>query len=420
MAFSNDLLSAGGFNPPVLFCAQTPDSRKSDKGTVFCRGPPRGCIPAHMPATGSTRLAYIDWMRGLACVLMFQTHCYDAWLNDSSRRSDLFTWSQLGGTFPAPLFLFLAGISFALVTHKLRGKGLTSARIAGTTIGRGAEILALGILFRLQEYAVSWGWAPWSDLLRVDILNEIGVSLVLLGIACWAFYLGERDQFRMVAIPAGIGLTISLLSPLLWTSWRPDWLPWPVESYINGVHNLGKPQAWLFPIFPWSGFAFVGLAVGFLLLSDWGQKLGSRIFISAALAGIALVYFGRWIEAQPYRLYPTDDFWHTSPSFFLIRVGFLLVILGAAYCWCRWGLGQWRFSPLIQLGHTSLLVYWVHIEFVYGRFSILPHRGVSIRKASLGLLTIFLAMLLLSMLRTRFKSRSAILAPGREPAAAAS
>ncbi|MFI5069288.1 MAG: hypothetical protein ACHP8A_00240, partial [Terriglobales bacterium] len=153
---------------------------------------------------------------------------------------------------------------------------------------------------------------------------------------------------------------------------------------------------------------------------DWGQKLGSRIFISAALAGIALVYFGRWIEAQPYRLYPTDDFWHTSPSFFLIRVGFLLVILGAAYCWCRWGLGQWRFSPLIQLGHTSLLVYWVHIEFVYGRFSILPHRGVSIRKASLGLLTIFLAMLLLSMLRTRFKSRSAILAPGREPAAAAS
>jgi hypothetical protein len=33
-------------------------------------------------------------------------------------------------------------------------------------------------------------------------------------------------------------------------------------------------------------------------------------------------------------------------------------------------LGQWGFSPLIQLGHTSLLVYWVHIEFVYGKYSI--------------------------------------------------
>ena len=374
----------------------------------------------NMPAPSSTRLAYIDWMRGLACVLMFQTHCYDAWLNDSSRRTIFFTWSQLGGTFPAPLFLFLAGISFALIVDKLHRKGLSAAVVARTTIGRAGEILALGILFRLQEYAISWGWAPWSDLLRVDILNEIGVSLMLMGIVCWAFYWGKRAQFRMIAIAAGIALTISMLSPLLWTSWRPDWLPWPIESYINGVHNLGQPQAWLFPVFPWAGFAFVGLSVGFLLLTAWAQKLGPRVFISAALAGVGLIYFGRWIEAQPYNLYPTDDFWHTSPSFFLIRVGFLLVILGAAYSWCRWGIGQKWFSPLIQMGRTSLLVYWVHIEFVYGRFTILPHRAVGIRRASLGLLTIFLAMLLLSIIRTRFKSRSATRAPGREPAAAAS
>jgi len=88
-------------------------------------------------------------------------------------------------------------------------------------------------------------------------------------------------------------------------------------------------------------------------------------------------------------------------------VGLLLVILLAVYAWCRWGLGQWGFSPLIQLGQTSLLVYWVHIEFVYGRFSILPKRAVSIRTASFGLLTIFLAMLLLSLLRTQFKARGA-------------
>ncbi len=355
-----------------------------------------------MPASNSTRLAYIDWMRGLACVLMFQTHCYDAWLNDNARRSRFFVWSQLGGTFPAPLFLFLAGMSFALVIDKLHGKGLSGAHIARTTIGRGAEILSLGILFRLQEYVIAWGWAPWSDLLRVDILNEIGASLMLMGIVCWVFYRGKRSQVRISLIAAIIALTISLLSPLLWTSWRPDWLPWPLESYINGVHNLGQPQAWLFPVFPWSAFAFVGLAVGFLLSTDWAQSLRSKIFIVAALAGVGLIYFGRWIEAQPFHLYATDDFWHTSPSFFLIRAGFMLLILGVAYGWCRWGAGQWGFSPLIQLGRTSLLVYWVHIEFVYGRFSILPHHANDVRKASLGLLIIFLAMLLLSMMRTRF------------------
>ena len=82
-----------------------------------------------------------------------------------------------------------------------------------------------------------------------------------------------------------------------------------------------------------------------------------------------------------------------------------LVILSAVYAWCRWGAGQWGFSPLVQLGQTSLLVYWVHIEFVYGRVSILPKRAVDIPTASLGLLTIFLSMLLLSWFRTRLKGR---------------
>src|SRR6266849_9063410 len=124
-----------------------------------------------MSASSTSRLAYIDWMRGLACVLMFQTHCYDSWLGGDARKTTFFMWSQLGGTLPAPLFLFLAGISFALVTNKLKQKGLAPNQIARTTIWRGAEVLGLGFLFRLQEYVIAWGWSPWSDLLRVDILN---------------------------------------------------------------------------------------------------------------------------------------------------------------------------------------------------------------------------------------------------------
>src|SRR5512142_2133719 len=96
--------------------------------------------------TAKPRLAHIDWMRGLACVLMFQTHCYDAWLSPANRNTTFFMWSQLGGTLPAPLFLFLAGISFALVTDKQRQRGVPALQIAHTTIRRGAEILALGVL----------------------------------------------------------------------------------------------------------------------------------------------------------------------------------------------------------------------------------------------------------------------------------
>ena len=356
--------------------------------------------------TGKSRLGYIDWMRGLACLLMFQTHCYDSWLSPAARQSRFFMYSQLGGTFPAPLFLFLAGMSFALVTEKLRQKNLPPAQIASATIRRGAEIFGFGVLFRVQEYVVSWGWAPKSDLLRVDVLNTIGLSMMLMGILCWLVLTVQRGpgtRLALVLTAAGTALLISLLTPPLWTTWRPRWLPWPLESYVNGVHNLGTPQAWMFPVFPWTAFAFAGLAVGFLLQTQWARAQEPRTFFSLGLAGCVLIQFARWLDAQPRQLYAVNDYWHTSPSFFLIRVGMLLVILTASDAWCRWGAGQWGFSPVILLGQASLLVYWVHIEFVYGRVSILPKHAMGIGGASAGLLVISLAMLGLAYIRTRMK-----------------
>ncbi len=375
-----------------------------------------------MASVPSSRLAYIDWLRGLACLLMFQTHCYDAWLGGAARNSTFFMWSQLGGTFPAPLFLFLAGISFAMVTDKLLEQGLSAGQIAKTTIRRGAEIFGLGLLFRVQEFAISLGWAPWSDLFRVDILNTIGVSMMLMGVMCWIVLAakqvrrnpdsrpgwageGTRPYTNLVVSPILVAAAISAFAPLLWTAWRPRFLPWQLETYVNGVHNLGAPQPWLFPIFPWTAFAFAGLAFGFILTSDHGRKLGTRIFLLVGAAGFLLIYGAKFLDSRSLQLYPVYDFWHTSPNFFLIRLGILLLLTVFAYAWCKWGPGQWRFSPLIQLGKTSLLVYWVHIELVYGKFSILPRRSESIAGASAGLLIIVVAMLALSLARTKWKGR---------------
>ncbi len=218
-------------------------------------------------APAASRYAWIDWMRGLACVLMFQTHCYDSWLGGDARKGSFLQGSQLLGTLPAPLFLFLAGVSFALVTDKLIRKNLTPAALTRTMVLRGAEILGFGLLFRLQEYVIAWGWAPKSDLLRVDVLNIIGLSMMLMALLCGAVLLA-RGNSRSAFVTAALGAAaiIALLTPPLFTTWRPTWLPWPIESYIDGCHNLGAPQSWLFSMFPWSAFAFAGLAAGFILL----------------------------------------------------------------------------------------------------------------------------------------------------------
>jgi uncharacterized membrane protein len=344
-------------------------------------------------------------MRGLACLLMFQTHAYDAWLSPEARQTTFFLYSQLLGTFPAPLFLFLAGISSALVVDRLRQKGVSANQIARATMSRGLEIWGLGLAFRLQEYLISFPWSPWTDLFRVDILNMLGVAMILMGAVARLAAGGKgtdvaRARRLTLTATIAVALAISLLTPLLWTTWRPRFLAWPLESYINGVHVFDQPQAWLFPIFPWVAFAFAGMATGLALFTDWARRHEAAALALLAAGGVALVEGARWLEAQPTELYPVHDFWHTSPNFFLIRVGFLLGILFFSFAWCRWGLGTKAFSPVIQLGQTSLLVYWVHIEFVYGRFSILHKRTQSIRGASLGLAIIILAMLGLSLLRT--------------------
>jgi uncharacterized membrane protein len=354
---------------------------------------------------GKQRLAYIDWMRGLACLLMFQTHCYDSWLGGAARDTSFIRWSQLGGTLPAPLFLFLAGISFALVTDKLRRKGASPKEIAATTIRRGGEIFGLGLLFRVQEFLLGQPWAPWTDVLRVDVLNVIGLSMMFMGLACRL----TRARTTTTILAAAFALGIALATPPLWTTWRPRWLPWYLETYINGVHTYDKPQPWLFPIFPWTAFAFAGLAIGFLLFSEWATKNLAKAAGLFGAAGVALFYFSSWSDARPVQLYAVYDYWHTSPNFFLARVGILLLILFASHAWCQWGLGQVGFSPLIQIGTTSLLVYWVHIEFVYGRFSILTKRGQSIPMATFGLVIIFVAMVLLSLARERMKGKGAVI-----------
>jgi len=353
------------------------------------------------------RLAYIDWMRGFACLAMFQGHCYDAWLGPWARGGRFYRYSQLLDTMPAPIFLFLCGVSFALVTERLRQKGVDRDAIARQTMLRGAGIYGAGFLFRLQEFVLGYPKAPWSDLLRVDVLNILGLAMILMGAVCWLSAARKPVAARLVTMVSSVLLAaaIALATPLLWTSYRPQFLPWPIESYIDGVHTYGAPQPWIFPIFPWVAFAFLGLAAGFFLLSDFAKRSDTRALAALGVLGLGASVFSLFLDRLPFHLYASYDYWHSSPLFFLMRCGLLLMLLFVAFAWCRWGLGKKGFSPAIQLGQTSLLVYWAHVEFVYGRLSILPKERSSIAAATLGLLLILAAMLALSVLRTSWKQR---------------
>ena len=116
------------------------------------------------------------------------------------------------------LFVWQFANRKAGTTKRLPGGATAMVIVAFLFVG--AEVLALGLLFRLQEFLIAWGWAPWSDLFRVDILKiarefvqEIGSDEEKARVASAVVRLGstlsldvvveERDELAVEPVPGG-------------------------------------------------------------------------------------------------------------------------------------------------------------------------------------------------------------------------
>ena len=66
-------------------------------------------------------------------------------------------------------------------------------------------------------------------------------------------------------------------------------------------------------------------------------------------------------------IYAESSFWTTSPTYFAVRVGVLMLTLASLYL-IEQLLADRRgvLSPLERMGRHSLFVYWIHVELVYG------------------------------------------------------
>src|SRR3979411_3262886 len=301
---------------------------------------------------------------------MIQAHCYDSWLNPEARKTLLYRWSQELSTLPAPIFLFLSGVSFALVTEGLRQKNKPGSQIFKTALLRGAEILGLGFLLRLQEFVLGYPKSPWTDLFKVDVLNILGVSIIFMALFWRLVSMGGlpeasalqtvnsvgRWRNRAIGLSLLIAAVIAIATPPLWTTHRPSFLPWMLESYINGIHNFASPTPWIFSIFPWCGFAFVGLAFGSFLFSDFAQRKEVSALGMVGAIGVLVCALALWWDYSSVKFYASYDYWHISLNVFLRRCGIWLLLTMAIFAWCRLSWVTESFSPLIQFGKTSLLV----------------------------------------------------------------
>jgi uncharacterized membrane protein len=351
------------------------------------------------------RREYLDWMRGLAVLVMIEAHVLDSWTRLDARDTWPFGWAMILGGFGAPLFLFLAGLSVSLsASARLRRSGDVRAS-AMFVIRRGLWVFGLAFLFRLQAMVVGFG--PLTSLLKIDILNIMGPGIVAAA-ALWGA--GRTSRSRAILFGA-TALAIGLLAPIVRQTTMLDGLPDPLEGYLRPMPGRSN-----FCLFPWVGFVFAGGLVGVLIdavrTSGAETALNVRLFACGAALAVA-AYASSWLPSP----YARSEFWGASPSFFLIRTGIMLALVALAYAWgARPQLGvdagqgergdqaaPW--SPLQQLGRSSLFVYWIHVEMVYGLISLPIHKGLSHSAAWAAFGTFTLFMLACVVAKDRIMAR---------------
>jgi len=339
------------------------------------------------------RQSYLDRVRGIAVLIMIEAHVLDGWTRLADRQRPAFGYAMILGGFGSPLFLFLAGVSVVLAAEsRFRKKGDFDAAWR-TVTKRGWQIFGLAFLFRLQSFILTGGYSP-IGLLKVDILNVMGPAIAGAG------YLGGRVRSARARtmLFAATAAAIALLTPIVRAMPAVPWIPDPIEWYLRP-----SPTRTNFTLFPWAGFVFAGGVAGAVvefLRRNRERPFGGYLALAAVSMLVAAAGYGSSFLPTIYR---SSDFWTSSPTFFCLRAGVIAFALPMAYFWERapWRAVVSRWSPVEEMGRSSLFVYWIHVEMVYGFISRPLRRNLSLESAVLAYVLFSAFILGLVLLKNR-------------------
>jgi uncharacterized membrane protein len=318
------------------------------------------------------RVLALDWLRGLGVLIMLQGHLFNSFAQPRLHNDPAYILSQFVGGMPAPIFLVLVGVTLGFRLDKADREVLPAWSRWIVALKRAAFLAAIAFAFRLQLWIFAWG-NPWTELLRVDILNCMALGIAVLSPVAWL------PPSKRINGSVAVGLAIAVLAPLVSMV---DWsgVPWLIRNYA-------VPNKAYFTFFPDAAFIAFGIALGTLLRS--GLTARDRIMQWAACLGLTLVVTAHYFSNLPLSVYGHSDFWLNSPGLIFIRFGIILVLAAAGYVWTA------RQDPetlgfMRRLGTNSLLIYWVHVELVYGRW--FPKERLTIGQCALASLLLIALM----------------------------
>jgi len=208
-----------------------------------------------------------------------------------------------------------------------------------------------------------------------------------------------------IALFALVTVVLAMTTPLVREAAALSAWPDAIEAYVRPLPGRSN-----FALFPWAAFVFGGAVAGELVSASRTREQErwlQRGLLAAGLAGIGLGYAASFRPS----IYPVANFWTSSPTFFFIRLGICaaMVPVARAVDWFH-GVVRARVRDLppgapglviTTLGRSSLFVYWIHVEMVYGGLARPLKRALPLEvslAATVGLCALLYAI-------TRWKDR---------------
>jgi uncharacterized membrane protein len=294
------------------------------------------------------RLAWVDLLRGLAIASMVAANAGAQVLRPPHPLA-----FRLFGSLAAPTFVTLAGM---MVAYATRADKLSHASGAGRPhdlryyLTRGGWVL-------LAAIGVDVVIGQAMPLMTFDVLYVIGLSLPAMCL------LSRASPWGRWLAPIGVFAA----TPLLQEAWGYDLritqvpLDTPFERLLALTPIATRRlllDGW-FPLFPWLGFAALGVA-----LETLGRPpaSGTRVDLRAGLfvTGLGAAIWCKYPGPLQVRAGYSEMFYPATLGFLVTATGAILTLLRLAE---RWSSGPLA-GLFVPLGRCPLLIYVVHYPVI--------------------------------------------------------
>lgn len=278
----------------------------------------------------------IDILRGIAIVIMVSANSWSS----VYPFEDCPVFLRILFSTAAPLFIFLSGVSVHISLKA--GKTLNSIR------KRALQVLLIGIFIDVCV----WNIYPFVTF---DVLYLISLSILIIT-------LFAKSNLMIQALVSLCFLALNQFFLAHYQFSLPDWSllgNFPPYGYDTIKHLL--LDGW-FPLFPWTGLAFLGfLAAKYQNSIQKYKKLLLAMGILCFFTYAYFLYFTKWVQMPPLREDYTEIFYPVKEYFWLYLAGLLFTatfLINTSIT---------GFEFVANLGKTSLSIYLFHtfiIRFV--------------------------------------------------------